>query len=231
MNRFKLLAFALLILLVFSSWMLIPDGDCKVLLPKISGKYEGDCKKGKAHGEGKAIGEDTYQGEFKKGMPDGSGIYTWSTGDYFDGNWKNGMKDGEGKLVLKGNDQKADSVVVGFWKNDEYFGKYENPYEVGSKSSNINKLRVMKKSIAPNQVEFIIMRKNAPVGISNLRINTNAGTFYDKKNAVNTFPLEMEIEFDSKSATGFGAAKEKFTCKLKILEEGNWQITIDLSNV
>jgi hypothetical protein len=90
---------------------------------------------------------------------------------------------------------------------------------------------VVKKSIAPGQVVINIMRKNSPVGISNLRINTNSGTFYDKKFVVSQFPLEMEIEFDSKSATGFGAAKEKFTCKLTVLEQGNWQVTIDLANV
>jgi hypothetical protein len=217
-------------LIVLSSWVATPDGDCLVLLPKISGKYEGGCKGGKAHGLGKAVGEDTYEGEFKKGLPAGKGKYTWSNGDYFEGNWKDGVKDGEGKLVVK-RESRPDSVVVGFWKDGEYAGKYESPYKIGSKSSNINKLLVVKKSIAPNQVELIIMRKNSPVGVSNLRIETNSGTFYDKKFVVSQFPLEMEIEFDSQSATGFGAAKEKFTCELKILDSGNWQITIDLSNV
>lgn len=221
---------ALTALLFFSSWQFLPDDDCTVLLPKISGKYEGDCKKGKAHGVGKAVGEDTYEGEFKKGLPEGNGTYSWSNGNVYKGNWKDGLKDGEGQLIINRENQ-PDSVVVGFWKDDEYIGKYEKPYEVESKSSNINKLVIIKKSLTPSQVEIIIMRKNSTVGISNLRVNSNAGTFYDKKFVVDKFPLEMEIEFDSKSATGFGAAKEKFTCKVKISEEGNWQVNIDLSNV
>jgi hypothetical protein len=230
MKRIGKTAATLLITLVLTSWLSPPDNDCVVLLPKISGKYEGDCKKGKANGVGKAVGEDIYEGEFKKGMPDGMGKYTWSNGNVFEGNWKDGVKEGEGKLVVK-RENLADSAMVGFWKDDEYIGKFENPFEIGSKSSNINKIMVVRKSIALNQVEINIMRKNSQVGISNLRINTNAGTFYDKKYTVSEFPLEMEIEFDSKSPTGFGAAKEKFTCKLKIMEEGNWQVTIDLANV
>ncbi len=221
---------ALAALLFLSSWQFLPDDDCTVLLPKISENYEGDCKRGKAHGVGKAVGEDSYEGEFKKGLPEGNGTYTWSNGDVYQGNWKDGLKEGEGKLVIKRETQ-PDSILVGFWKDDEYIGKYEKPYEVESKSSNINKLVITKKSLTPSQVEIIIMRKNSKVGISGLRINSNAGSFYDNKFIVDKFPLEMEIEFDSKSATGFGAAKEKFTCKVKISEEGNWQVNIDLSNV
>ncbi len=221
---------ALAALLFLSSWQFLPDDDCTVLLPKISENYEGDCKRGKAHGVGKAVGEDSYEGEFKKGLPEGNGTYTWSNGDVYQGNWKDGLKEGEGKLVIKRETQ-PDSILVGFWKDDEYIGKYEKPYEVESKSSNINKLVITKKSLTPSQVEIIIMRKNSKVGISGLRINSNAGSFYDNKFIVDKFPLEMKIEFDSKSATGFGAAKEKFTCKVKISEEGNWQVNIDLSNV
>jgi len=33
----------------------------------IKGTYTGDCKKGKASGKGKAIGTDTYKGDFKTG--------------------------------------------------------------------------------------------------------------------------------------------------------------------
>jgi hypothetical protein len=55
--------------------------DCKVLLPALSGSYEGSCKKGVADGRGKASGTDAYEGEFRKGLPDGKGTCTWSNGD------------------------------------------------------------------------------------------------------------------------------------------------------
>ena len=39
---------------------------CEVLLNDIKGTYDGNCKKGKADGFGKAVGTDTYEGEFKE---------------------------------------------------------------------------------------------------------------------------------------------------------------------
>ena len=56
---------------------------CKVLLEKISGKYTGDCISGLANGKGKSIGEDTYIGTFKDGLPDGKGKYIFKNGDVF----------------------------------------------------------------------------------------------------------------------------------------------------
>lgn len=225
----KIIASALMVFFL-TSWTATPDNDCQVLLETISGTYEGGCKRGKADGMGKAVGEDTYEGEFKKGLPDGQGKYTWANGDVFEGEWKDGVKEGEGKLVVK-RESLQDSIVSGFWKDDKYVGKYEHPYDVASKSSNINKVRVVKQGLSPNQVDISVVRKNQSVRYSNLRITSNAGNYYSGKFQVSQFPLELEIEFDSASATGFGAAKEKSTCKVKIMEPGNWQITIDLSNV
>ena len=230
MNSFRKLTLALAALFILSSWNFMSEDDCLVLLPKISGKYEGECKKGKAHGIGKSVGTDTYEGEFKKGLPDGKGKYTWENGNFFEGTWKEGLKDGEGKLIaLRPN--LTDSIVTGFWKNDTYIGKYESPYYIDSKSSNINKILVTKQGISPSQIEISVMRKNQAIQYTNMRITSNTGNYYSGKFSVNHFPLELDIEFDSPSATGFGASKEKFNCKVKINEQGNWQITIDLSNV
>ena len=38
---------------------------CEVDKESLKGTYTGDCKKNKAHGKGKAVGMDTYEGEFK----------------------------------------------------------------------------------------------------------------------------------------------------------------------
>jgi len=40
---------------------------CKVLKKEISSEYHGKCKKGLAHGKGKADGIDSYYGHFTKG--------------------------------------------------------------------------------------------------------------------------------------------------------------------
>ena len=39
--------------------------DCKVLDPNLSGVYTGDCKNGKASGQGKSVGKYTYEGDRK----------------------------------------------------------------------------------------------------------------------------------------------------------------------
>ena len=100
--------------------------DCKVLMPKISDTYVGKCKKGLAHGKGKAVGIDTYEGSFKKGLPNGFGIYTSSTGEIYEGKWKNGLRHGKGKYTCNINNK--DSLLVGIWQNDIYIGpKPEKP--------------------------------------------------------------------------------------------------------
>ena len=90
--------------------------DCRVMVDDIAGSYEGECLKGKAHGQGKAIGKDTYEGEFKKGYPDGKGTYTWINGDYFVGEFVKGEREGEGKMVYASVN--ADSVQSGYWEED-----------------------------------------------------------------------------------------------------------------
>ena len=103
---------------------------CKVLLESISGSYEGDCKKGLAHGKGKAVGEDTYEGTFKKGFPEGEGKYTWANGDYYEGEFKKGKIEGEGTRVMAG----GDITQEGFFLDGEYIGKetqaLQNPQQI-----------------------------------------------------------------------------------------------------
>ncbi|MGE5106277.1 MAG: hypothetical protein ACM3H8_01940, partial [Sphingobacteriales bacterium] len=61
----SLIAFFLFI----SHFVYSQENQCQVDLPALQGKYEGDCKNNKANGKGTAIGEDTYTGFFKNGLP------------------------------------------------------------------------------------------------------------------------------------------------------------------
>lgn len=140
--------------------------NCKVDLESINGTYTGNCKKGKANGLGKAVGTDTYSGEFKNGLPDGEGIYTWSNGNTFAGNFSKGLKEGSGKMIFKLEEGK-DSLVEGFWKKDEYIGKYEKPYQVFSKTGSIRTVDVEFKSDNTNRVKVIIT--NVTGGMSSTR--------------------------------------------------------------
>ncbi len=119
-----LLSFLLLNFFILASAPPPPNetqASCRVRLPDLAGSYEGECHRGKAHGQGKAIGRDTYEGEFAKGFPDGQGTYTWANGDYYEGAFVKGDKEGEGKMVFasaKSDSVQTDSVQVGLWKND-----------------------------------------------------------------------------------------------------------------
>jgi hypothetical protein len=115
--------------------------DCTVEHQSLKGTYAGECKKGKAHGKGKAVGTDTYEGEFKSGQPDGQGTYTWSNGNTFQGKFSKGLREGEGTMVFKRTDG-VDSTMQGFWKKDNYIGKYEKPWKIYSKSGSIRDVDV-----------------------------------------------------------------------------------------
>ena len=75
----------------------------------------------------------TYVGDQKNGQPDGFGVLTDTSGKVFKGNFKKGKKEGYGELSYKTIFDK-DSTLVGYWKKDQYFGFFEYPYKVISKS-------------------------------------------------------------------------------------------------
>jgi hypothetical protein len=137
-----------LLLLIFFSITIkcvtAQTGTCTVLLDSIKGTYEGECKGGKANGNGKSVGVHIYDGEFKNGLPEGKGKYTWANGDYYFGSWKKGQKDGKGELH-RFEDGK-ESVVKGFWKKDNFKGEYENPYVITNTTSEIGRVQVTKMS-------------------------------------------------------------------------------------
>jgi hypothetical protein len=91
--------------------------DNKVHDSNISGSYEGKIKKGLANGKGVAIGVDKYEGFFKKGKKEKSGVYTYKNGDVYDGQFSNDLMHGEGKFTT------ADGVLtVGYWRDGKYVG-------------------------------------------------------------------------------------------------------------
>lgn len=115
--------------------------DCKVLLPSISGVYEGECDKSKANGKGKSKGIDSYEGQFKNGLPEGIGKYSWQNGNWYEGNFKAGKRQGEGVMhyPIAG---KADSTLSGFWAKDLYVGIYEVPFKIQGKGYNVQTISV-----------------------------------------------------------------------------------------
>ena len=140
-NRFSTKSmFSFCVLNLFFVSVIIAQ-DCKVLKESISGSYDGDCKKGLAHGNGNAKGVDTYTGEFKKGLPDGDGTYTWADGRVYKGEFKNGMMDGAGELTGTSAGTEG-NVVTGYWEEDKYLGTTKEAYYVHHHSSEVRTVRV-----------------------------------------------------------------------------------------
>ena len=82
-ETFKIVLFILLLFLPFN----VANSE---ILNFESGSYEGEVKKGKAHGVGKFTFSDgsTYEGKFKKNQFHGKGEYTTKSGEVFKGKWR-----------------------------------------------------------------------------------------------------------------------------------------------
>lgn len=128
-----------LFLILFIVQLVSYAQDCKVLDPNLLGVYTGDCKNGKAEGQGKSLGLHSYEGEFKAGLPDGEGIYTDEKGSVFKGQFKKGKREGYGEYIIKNG---MDSVLTGYWKKNFYVGLYETPYKLISKTSMVNTINI-----------------------------------------------------------------------------------------
>lgn len=201
--------------------------DCEVLKKSISGIYEGDCKKGKAHGKGTAKGEDSYTGEFRKGLPHGFGIYTWGDGKIYEGDFKNGSMEGEGKMTIS-TKNKADSVVTGFWKGNEYLGKYKYDFKEYSRSANVLSLRVseMKNPSEKdrNTLLISISEKGQAVFNPEIFINSvvgNHGNIVPSSRSVRVEVLSFPIRF-TLSYSGQ-------TVDLEIYRAGTYNILLDFN--
>jgi hypothetical protein len=155
-------SFLLFFLITIFSSEKIFSQDCSVESASIKGTYTGDCKKGKANGKGKSVGTDTYEGDFKNGLPEGNGTYTWNNGSTYTGGFVKGLKEGKGTLTFK-QQNAADSVVDGYWKNDVYIGKYEKPYSIYFKSKGITELEVQFKKDGFKQVTYFVTNTSGGV--------------------------------------------------------------------
>ncbi|MBK6937239.1 MAG: hypothetical protein IPH18_10470 [Chitinophagaceae bacterium] len=154
MIAMKFFAPVIIIILSFSLTKVFSQ-NCKVLKAEINGTYTGECKKGKANGNGKATGTDSYNGNFVTGLPHGKGTYTWANGNVYNGEFLNGKKEGKGILVIKRENLK-DSTVEGFWENDKYVGKTGGPWRLIYKSKLINEVEVEKKNDKFHRITFVI---------------------------------------------------------------------------
>ncbi|MEN6453498.1 MAG: hypothetical protein ABFD10_04500 [Prolixibacteraceae bacterium] len=198
------------------------SGTCHVLIPEISGSYEGECKKGLADGMGKATGVDQYEGEFKKGYPNGKGKYTWKNGDNYEGEWKKGVRDGYGLMTI--NMEPKDSIITGYWLENTFVGQEKFPYKVNQKSINIVNIRFSRLGQEKNQIEVVFNENSKPVPVFGFNVTELIGhyaniTKTDFSKTLNSiiFPFRGEVNADS------------YYFDFTINQNGMWRITIDVA--
>lgn len=217
---------SMILFVLFLSFQWSPaQSDCQVELAAIKGEYTGDCKKGMADGEGKAKGQDTYEGEFKKGVPHGMGTYSWANGNVYTGEFKKGLKDGKGKLLIQlpGGQTKEQ---IGFWSEDEYIGENESPYELQYKSPEVLSVRVQAREGKANENALYIeiqhkgrVQQNPDFGF-NITTGNMLSRFKDgtsAKIAVSQFPF------------GFSLTYMGETVELLFYQEKSWTVKLDFN--
>lgn len=225
MEKRILSASFLVMLFLFAINPSFSQKECKVLMPQIEGEYTGKCKNGVAHGKGLAIGEDTYKGSFKVGLPFGKGEYKWSTGERYVGEWEFGKREGEGIFYYFKDNEPL--TLEGIWIDDQYVGPApENP-KVTAKTG-IERYRFQRQGDGDRvQVSFFIN------GISNVdfeefTFHGSSGSQFKTGNTMGyesvIFPFICRITYYSwnKAHTSRNFTRFEF----EISQPGKWQVVL-----
>ena len=143
----KRITIGLITMFIFLMGLIARAQDCRILVEEIAMEYTGDCKKGLAHGKGIATGSGfTYEGEFKKGYPDGDGTLTFEEdGKTFTGEWKRGEVYGKGELNENGN------ITRGYFK-----GKMSGFVYMGTEKADLAGYKIIEKVRMENAtIDFV----------------------------------------------------------------------------
>lgn len=218
----------LLILFLSFSQLLAQSSDCVVLLESISGSYEGDCKKGKAHGIGTAQGTHKYEGEFRKGWPFGEGKYTWTEGRWYNGMFRNGMKNGYGKM--HSNLIGEDTLLVGYWRNNRYMGEEKlADFEIIERR-NLENMNIILRDIDGSSLRIKILRDkstNSKAVITML----NSSSGHGRKGSGSVvyenieFPFQFSIFYDTPNRID----SNNISCVVEVIinTPGDWEVRLE----
>lgn len=224
----KVMRLSLISALTFSVLMLFGQERCKVLTPNLVGTYKGKCKNGLANGRGISLGTDRYEGFFANGMPQGEGIYTWSTGETYTGEWMKGMRHGIGKYTVMIDGK--DSTITGLWQKDIYVGPVpKRPYV--SYNTGVDRYDFQKNNTTKSRVLIDIYQNgNRNLGISNLVMSSSSGAETNIGQSVGydyiVFPVSIKIMYTTWNKIHTIQNNVKFD--FEIYEPGDW--TVKLNN-
>ncbi len=225
LNLKKQIIHKLLLTVIFmgGSYLFAQKTECKVIVPNLSGTYQGGCKKGLASGNGVAQGIDRYEGKFVRGLPDGKGTYTWASGEIYEGEWKNGLREGRGEMVYR------DSVVSGYWSEDKYVGKkLIPPYRIIT-SMSVSRATITQTIGTIDGVIIRIMRGGTDnPAIEDFTLAYDSGSEYRNGNYYgiqNTrFPLTVKVKYTAWNQ--FMTSQFNVIFEFVINTPGTWDVVI-----
>ena len=164
-------------LFIFTGSLLMSQDVCSVLVKELAGSYTGKCKKGLAHGKGKAVGVDSYEGRFSKGLPHGSGTYTWADGSVYTGAWSNGKREGKGTMTFPV--ESGESVLAGIWKAGIFMGETTPPPYLVSGIRNVTRYSIVKMNETDSGVRIALyLAGNFNVDIEDFSMASDSGEEY-----------------------------------------------------
>jgi len=225
MKNFKRIK--LLIIFFALSVFVFGQKECKVLLPEISGTYEGKCKKGFAQGKGKAVGIDTYEGRFRKGLPEGVGTYTYASGAKYIGEWLGGKREGKGIYTFKFNG--SDSIQDGLWEKGEYLGPVpKKPRLINSSGVDRYKIERIGKG-NPDRVMISFFQNGSPNNeIFELLMTASSGVEMKLGSSMGyefvEFPFTAKLEYYTWNKIHSATCRATF--EFVIYGSGNWEVKI-----
>lgn len=200
--------------------------ECIVVPDALKGRYEGGCDKGKAHGQGKAFGYDSYEGEFKNGYPDGKGMYIWKDQHYFIGHYKKGIKEGRGDMYYE-SATGQDSIISGYWKKDVHAGEYEKPYEVRAMTSRVSKVNCRISDKQGHDININITKIGGGiVAISDIVVLN--GTFYKQHSQSMTHmsvTRVQQVTFPFRAIFTFATGE---TTEILFNEKGDYDVDVEV---
>jgi hypothetical protein len=204
------------------------DSGCIVLLEELQGKYEGECKKGKAHGIGRAEGQDIYDGSFKKGWPNGKGTYTWRNGKQYVGEFNRGKMDGKG--ILNDIVQGKERILEGYWRQNEYIGKENLPaYQITDRQS-LENVKLSRTNERGNTIRIRMLRDGSlNTSVSDVFISNDSGSIRDTNGEIYIdeakFPIEIMVKFSAQSRLN----TVRLSCRTTFIINypGDWLVRLD----
>ena len=219
-------AFILLVFLPLAQ-LSAQNTESQVLMPSISGSYVGDSKKGLAHGNGTAKGTDSYEGEFSKGLPDGKGTYKWTGGPVYTGEWVKGVRSGKGEMVYPTS--RGDSVVTGYWRENNYIGKENIPSYSVIRKDNLLSYNLRRIGDGNEVIVKFMMKGQRNPSVRGLAMAFTSGMrfksgVYEGVQAVQ-YPLDLKIEYSTNNPVSRTTFSVVFECTIN--DPGKWEVTLN----